>query len=626
MSITSYAQNFEDVLLWRVLGHIQNGRYLDIGAQDPRQDSVSRAFYEAGWRGVHVEPTPTYASLLRANRPDEQVIEAAVSEQRGLMKLYEFPETGLSTGIDEIALQHRDAGRIANELLVPTVTLHSLFNLFEGDIHWLKIDVEGMEAEALRSWGEHPQRPWVLVIEATLPNTDTPSHDAWIHMVVGKGYEEVFFDGLSRYFVSLATSALNIEPWITANIFDHYAVTKQHFTARHWRSEAEASEQRTQELDVRLRAASEQLRTLRASEQSLKEDLASSARKNQQAEVSLRFEMQQREDALISTQQSLRSALQATLREQEVLKERHAEEMAHVGSQFKELQAFIHDVLAKPTSLWQRLGRALRLAPEDYARTALASRRLPIGLTNLNSEESSMSASPTATEANTPKVLSSLADLLALEGADFVRNAYVSILGRKADPQGEAYYVERLSRGHHKLEILLQLSKSREAKLFLYPPEGLTEAFRSFRRQAAVRGSRQAAASVERRVLLQAKTPDVSKFMAYHDEDFVRILFSYFLGRKPDPSGCEFYLGRIRSGVSRQTILLEVARSAEAKTNTRVLRGEKRLAVSLLLYRTPILGTLIAAVRFGVGIKNYLANMRALQNQLYRASKKIETL
>lgn len=49
----SYAQNFEDVMLWRALKHVKNGLYIDIGAHDPVICSVSLAFYERGWRGVH---------------------------------------------------------------------------------------------------------------------------------------------------------------------------------------------------------------------------------------------------------------------------------------------------------------------------------------------------------------------------------------------------------------------------------------------------------------------------------------------------------------------------------------------------------------------------------------------
>ena len=83
MSITSYAQNFEDVMLWRALGHIHNGFYIDVGAQHPVLDSVSKAFYEYGWRGIHVEATSVYAALIRTDRPDEIVLQVALSDKPG---------------------------------------------------------------------------------------------------------------------------------------------------------------------------------------------------------------------------------------------------------------------------------------------------------------------------------------------------------------------------------------------------------------------------------------------------------------------------------------------------------------------------------------------------------------
>jgi hypothetical protein len=40
----SYAQNFEDVMLWRAFRDVEQGFYVDLGAQDPLVDSVSLAF------------------------------------------------------------------------------------------------------------------------------------------------------------------------------------------------------------------------------------------------------------------------------------------------------------------------------------------------------------------------------------------------------------------------------------------------------------------------------------------------------------------------------------------------------------------------------------------------------
>ncbi len=43
-TLVSYAQNFEDVVLWRALLHVEAGFYIDIGAQPPVLDSGSRGF------------------------------------------------------------------------------------------------------------------------------------------------------------------------------------------------------------------------------------------------------------------------------------------------------------------------------------------------------------------------------------------------------------------------------------------------------------------------------------------------------------------------------------------------------------------------------------------------------
>src|ERR1700744_995167 len=107
---TSYAQNFEDVTLMRAFNHLEGGVYIDVGAQDPVSDSVSLAFYERGWRGVHVEPVPAFAERLRPGAPDERVIQAVVRSPQEPMTFHSVVETGLSTGDPEIAAAHRADG------------------------------------------------------------------------------------------------------------------------------------------------------------------------------------------------------------------------------------------------------------------------------------------------------------------------------------------------------------------------------------------------------------------------------------------------------------------------------------------------------------------------------------
>jgi FkbM family methyltransferase len=223
MGIVSYAQNFEDVMLWRALGHIEHGFYVDIGAQHPTVDSVSKAFYEKGWRGVHVEPTAGYAEMMRRERPGDLVVQGAVASRHGLLPFFEIPDSGLSTASAEIAEHHRTEGWAINPTIVTSMTMDDLLGLVaSGDIHWLKIDVEGYEQAVLAGWQSSERRPWIVVIESTYPNSQAETHDNWEPLILAKGYAFVYRDGLNRYYLSAAHPELVPAFRSGPNVFDAY--------------------------------------------------------------------------------------------------------------------------------------------------------------------------------------------------------------------------------------------------------------------------------------------------------------------------------------------------------------------------------------------------------------------
>ncbi|KFC64551.1 methyltransferase, FkbM family [Devosia sp. LC5] len=223
MTFTSYAQNFEDVILWRALKHVDVGFYIDIGAQDPIKDSVSRGFYEQGWRGVHVEANPFYSERLRKNRPDEDVLEVAVDRQEGEIAFFDIAETGLSTGDTAVAREHEAQGRHVTEVVVKSCPLSVILKRFrDRDIHWLKIDVEGMEEAVIDGWLPSDVRPWIVVIESTLPGTQEPSSQLWEPKLLSLGYEFAYFDGLNRFFVSLEKLELKTAFGAGPNVFDSF--------------------------------------------------------------------------------------------------------------------------------------------------------------------------------------------------------------------------------------------------------------------------------------------------------------------------------------------------------------------------------------------------------------------
>lgn len=224
MTLISYAQNFEDVLLWRALGDVGPGFYIDVGAQHPRVDSVSQLFHDHGWQGIHIEPSPAYAALLRAQRPGDAVIEAALSAERGTAVFHEFQGTGLST-LAQSALESASArGFSAEDRTVRTMTLDDVLASVDRPIHWLKIDVEGHERAVIDGW-TGAVRPWVLVIESTLPGSRTEAYDGWEPEILAKGYRFVWFDGLNRFYVHADHAALAVHFGTPPNVFDAFALS-----------------------------------------------------------------------------------------------------------------------------------------------------------------------------------------------------------------------------------------------------------------------------------------------------------------------------------------------------------------------------------------------------------------
>lgn len=249
MMFISYAQNFEDVLLWRVLKHVERGFYIDIGAQDPNVFSVSRAFYEQGWRGVHVEPVPRYADMLRRARPNEEVVQAAITTIESTIPFFDIPDTGLSTGKATVAALHERDGFPARQIEVTSMRLATLLDRYgEKEIHWLKIDVEDMEREVLESWTPSPVRPWIVVIESTLPLSQEQNFAGWESLVVDLGYEFAHFDGLNRFYVHASKRDLKKKLEVGVNVFDEFSLDINSFCVSKIKSEVIARDKAISDL------------------------------------------------------------------------------------------------------------------------------------------------------------------------------------------------------------------------------------------------------------------------------------------------------------------------------------------------------------------------------------------
>jgi FkbM family methyltransferase len=243
----SYAQNAEDVVLWRALNGVTAGRYVEVGANHPTEFSITRAFYDRGWTGIEIEPVAEFVEQFRAERPQDVVVQAAITDADApSVTLHVIDGTGLSTLDEAIAAGHRDGGWESREEVVPARRLDDVLadHLAPGDdIHFMVVDTEGSEPEVLASLDLRRWRPWVLVVEATAPRSTTPTHAAWEGRVLDAGYEFCLFDGLSRFYVAEEhAERLRAALSAPANPFDE-------FIAHRWQQQSEELRELRRERD-----------------------------------------------------------------------------------------------------------------------------------------------------------------------------------------------------------------------------------------------------------------------------------------------------------------------------------------------------------------------------------------
>jgi FkbM family methyltransferase len=200
--LVSYSQNCEDVRLWRVFAGLERGFYVDIGAGDPVEYSLTKLFYDRGWSGINVEPGPAFAALA-ARRMRDVNLCVAVGPEEGVRDFWvSYPHSGISTFYPETDPNVLPEGFTYERV---QVECRPAWKILEAHarlpIDFMSIDVEGAETDVIRSIDFDATRPTVLVVEAIAPRTREPSHEAWEPALLDANYLFAAFDGVNRFYV-----------------------------------------------------------------------------------------------------------------------------------------------------------------------------------------------------------------------------------------------------------------------------------------------------------------------------------------------------------------------------------------------------------------------------------------
>ena len=210
----SYAQNLEDVVLNRVFRNKPTGFYIDVGAHDPVELSVTKFFYDLGWRGINIEPVPASFRNFEAQRPRDINLNLGLADRHDFMTLYEIEGHPELTTLDlEVASNtSKIVGSGIKEYQIEVRTLAEVCEMYNINfIDFIKIDVEGREKDVIVGADFEKYRPTMLVVEATVPcgaivedwtkADENANWHNWEPLLFEAGYLLVYYDGLNRYYL-----------------------------------------------------------------------------------------------------------------------------------------------------------------------------------------------------------------------------------------------------------------------------------------------------------------------------------------------------------------------------------------------------------------------------------------
>ncbi|HUQ00567.1 MAG TPA: FkbM family methyltransferase [Aeromicrobium sp.] len=197
----SYAQNREDFLIAAFFPDVDEGHYVDVGASHPTRYSVTKRFYDAGWRGINVEPIPELVDLLRRERPRDVTLQVGLGAAETSATFRHYAGDGLSTTSAEIMAKHEaEQTPGSDEFVEYSIDVTTLAAVLREhplpQVHFLKIDVEGTEFDVLTGNDWDAFRPELICIE-----TDHMVRD-WTPILAAAGYEQAFHDGLNAYLLA----------------------------------------------------------------------------------------------------------------------------------------------------------------------------------------------------------------------------------------------------------------------------------------------------------------------------------------------------------------------------------------------------------------------------------------
>lgn len=162
---------------------VTDGFFLDVGSGHGTIGSNTKALEELGWTGICVDPFPTHMEG-RTCRMEKVVVSSAAGQ---VVKFHTHSGLG---GIADTLGKWKDEAEKSPAVELTTTTLADVLerNGAPSFIHFLSLDIEGAELEALRAVPFDQYRFGAMAIEH---NDEEPKRSDLLKFLAERGYQRV---------------------------------------------------------------------------------------------------------------------------------------------------------------------------------------------------------------------------------------------------------------------------------------------------------------------------------------------------------------------------------------------------------------------------------------------------
>jgi len=192
----SNSQLLEDIILFGFLYDVKNGFYIDVGANDPTKDSITKMFYIRGWNGINIQTKENIYQMLQSERTRDINLNVLVKDKKG--------------NKDDL-IQVETMSDICQKY-IPNNT----------EIQFCRIGVEQGDKEILLGFDFIHYRPKIFCIESTISFTNISSNQTIDDILCMNNYTFALQYSVNRYYVDNRANYLTKRINLVNSMIDLY--------------------------------------------------------------------------------------------------------------------------------------------------------------------------------------------------------------------------------------------------------------------------------------------------------------------------------------------------------------------------------------------------------------------